>query len=187
MLMCKQAKKGVPLQAEQANWLEDTDEEVNEQEPEAHYSFMAKVKAVLPADSRSDAEPLEKVQYDAEYNVFANERQHYEQPESINDTYMVEKVDKYDDERVALANLIANLKLDTNENKKIQKQLKKANALLSQELKEYKSTLEETNRTPGESNSTRDRCIIALQNKEIELEKYKTYHDRTIENDTLER
>ncbi|GJR00296.1 hypothetical protein Tco_0523280 [Tanacetum coccineum] len=31
MLMCKQAEKGVPLQAEQADWLEDTDEEIDEQ------------------------------------------------------------------------------------------------------------------------------------------------------------
>ncbi|GJU74743.1 hypothetical protein Tco_1266148 [Tanacetum coccineum] len=43
MLMCKQAEKGVPLQAEQANWLEDTDEEIDEQELEAHYSYMAKI------------------------------------------------------------------------------------------------------------------------------------------------
>ncbi|GJY24708.1 hypothetical protein Tco_0398366 [Tanacetum coccineum] len=41
-----------------------------------------------------------------------------------------------DDERIALANLIANLKLDVDENKKIQKQLKKANAILTQELTE---------------------------------------------------
>nr|GFA66908.1 hypothetical protein [Tanacetum cinerariifolium] len=40
-----------------------------------------------------------------------------------------------DDKRVALANLIANLKLDVDENKKIQKQLKKANTTLTQELK----------------------------------------------------
>ncbi|GJX56999.1 hypothetical protein Tco_0286896 [Tanacetum coccineum] len=46
-----------------------------------------------------------------------------------------------DDERVALANLIANLKLDVDENKKIQKQLKKANATLTQELTECKSIL----------------------------------------------
>nr|GEZ40455.1 hypothetical protein [Tanacetum cinerariifolium] len=32
MLLCKQAEKGVPLQAEQADWLEDTDEEIDEQE-----------------------------------------------------------------------------------------------------------------------------------------------------------
>nr|GEU72003.1 hypothetical protein [Tanacetum cinerariifolium] len=41
-----------------------------------------------------------------------------------------------DDEHVALSNLIANLKLDVDENKKIQKQLKKANTTLAQELKE---------------------------------------------------
>ncbi|GJX02752.1 hypothetical protein Tco_0188668 [Tanacetum coccineum] len=43
MLLCKQAEKGVPLQAEQANWLEDTDEEIDEQELEAH-SYMAKIQ-----------------------------------------------------------------------------------------------------------------------------------------------
>ncbi|GJV00348.1 retrovirus-related pol polyprotein from transposon TNT 1-94 [Tanacetum coccineum] len=43
MMMCKQAEQGVPLQAEQADWLEDTDEEIDEQELEAHYSYMAKI------------------------------------------------------------------------------------------------------------------------------------------------
>nr|GEV60275.1 hypothetical protein [Tanacetum cinerariifolium] len=50
-----------------------------------------------------------------------------------------------DDERVALANLIANLKIDVDENKKIQKQLKKANTTLAQELKECKAILAKTN------------------------------------------
>ncbi|GKB81195.1 hypothetical protein Tco_0948090 [Tanacetum coccineum] len=68
-----------------------------------------------------------------------------------------------EDECAALANLIANLKLDIDENKKIQKQLKKANASLTQELKECKSTLTETSRTlGGESNSIRGSCLIAL-------------------------
>nr|GFA10983.1 hypothetical protein [Tanacetum cinerariifolium] len=43
MLLCKQAEKSVPLQAEQVDWLEDTDEEIDEQELEAHYSYMAKI------------------------------------------------------------------------------------------------------------------------------------------------
>nr|GEV12667.1 hypothetical protein [Tanacetum cinerariifolium] len=43
MLLCKQAEQGVPLQAEQYDWLADMDEEVNEQELEAHYSHMAKI------------------------------------------------------------------------------------------------------------------------------------------------
>ncbi|GKG26086.1 hypothetical protein Tco_0399232 [Tanacetum coccineum] len=34
MMMCKQAEHGVPLQAEQADWLVDTDEEIDEQELE---------------------------------------------------------------------------------------------------------------------------------------------------------
>ncbi|GJY86482.1 hypothetical protein Tco_0500508 [Tanacetum coccineum] len=147
-------------------------------------------------------EARETVQSNDDYNVFANETQHLEQPASINDTYVVETVDsntipdssdmcdneskadqnaeEYDDEHIVLANLIANLKLDTDENKKIQKQLKKANASLAQELKECKSILDESNRI-------RDIYLVALHDKEIELEKYKRYHDCTIENDKLER
>nr|GEU34647.1 integrase, catalytic region, zinc finger, CCHC-type, peptidase aspartic, catalytic [Tanacetum cinerariifolium] len=62
MLLCKQAKKGVPLQAEKSDWLENTDEEIDEQEQEqeARYSFMAKIQKVLPTESGFDAEPLEK-------------------------------------------------------------------------------------------------------------------------------
>ncbi|GKG51041.1 hypothetical protein Tco_0539165, partial [Tanacetum coccineum] len=60
MLLCKQAEKGVPLQAERADWLEDTDEEIDEQELEAHYSYMAKIQEVLPADSDITVEPLEE-------------------------------------------------------------------------------------------------------------------------------
>nr|GEX16249.1 integrase, catalytic region, zinc finger, CCHC-type, peptidase aspartic, catalytic [Tanacetum cinerariifolium] len=92
MLLCKQAEKGVPLQAEQANWLDDTDDEIDEQELGAHYSYMEKIQEVPIADSGTDTEPLEKVQYDAEYNVFVNARQHSEQPESISNTCVVEKV-----------------------------------------------------------------------------------------------
>ncbi|GJX84677.1 hypothetical protein Tco_0335451 [Tanacetum coccineum] len=92
-----------------------------------------------------------------------------------------------DDERVTLANLIANLKIDIDENKTIQKQLKKANASLTQELKECKSTLAETSRTLRESNSIRDSCLVALQNKQTEFERYKAFNDRTIDYDKLER
>ncbi|GKB05622.1 hypothetical protein Tco_0833817 [Tanacetum coccineum] len=169
MLLCKQAEKGVQLQAEQSDWLADTDEEIDEQELEAHYSYMAKIQEVPNADSGTDSEPLEHVQYDTGYNVFANEIQHSEQFESISNKCVVETVDsnvildssdmcdndiqndqnvvECDDERVALANLIANLKLDVDENKKIQKQLKKANTTLAHELTECKSILAETSRT----------------------------------------
>nr|GEZ61118.1 hypothetical protein [Tanacetum cinerariifolium] len=67
---------------------QDTDEEVDEQELEAHYSYMAKIQEVPTTDSSINSEPVEQ--------------------DEQND------VDS-DDERVALANLIAYLKLDTQQ------------------------------------------------------------------------
>nr|GFA94744.1 integrase, catalytic region, zinc finger, CCHC-type, peptidase aspartic, catalytic [Tanacetum cinerariifolium] len=61
MLLCKQAEQGVPLQVEQYDWLADTDEEVDEQEFKAHYSYMAKTQEVSTADSSIDSEPMEQI------------------------------------------------------------------------------------------------------------------------------
>nr|GEZ14985.1 putative ribonuclease H-like domain-containing protein [Tanacetum cinerariifolium] len=43
MLLCKEAEQGVPLQAEQYDWLADTDEEIDKQELEAHYIYITKI------------------------------------------------------------------------------------------------------------------------------------------------
>nr|GEW75951.1 hypothetical protein [Tanacetum cinerariifolium] len=145
MFLCKQAEQGVPLQEEQYDWLADTDEEVDEHELEVHYSYMDKIQEVPTADSGTDSEPVEQ---DAIHN-------------DQNDV-------KSDDERFALANLIAILKLDVDENKKIQKQLKKANTILAQELKECKAILAETR-------------------KQTEFDKYKAFNDRTVDYDKLKR
>nr|GEU32855.1 retrovirus-related Pol polyprotein from transposon TNT 1-94 [Tanacetum cinerariifolium] len=121
--------------------------------------------------SGTDSEPVEQVQNDAGYNVFANVPQHSDQSELVSNTCLVETNDsnvipdspdmceddiqndqndvESDDERVALANLIANLKLDVDENKKIEKKLKKT--------------------------------------KQTEFEKYKAFNDRAIDYDKLER
>ncbi|GJV15311.1 retrovirus-related pol polyprotein from transposon TNT 1-94 [Tanacetum coccineum] len=173
MLLGKQAEKGVQLQAEQSDWLADTDEEIDEQKLEAHYSYMAKIQEVPNTDS--DMETVDSNVIPDSPNMCDNDIQ--------NDQNNVE----CDDERVALANLIPNLKLNVDENKKIQKQLKKANASLTQEFKECKSTLAETSRTLGESNSIRDSCLVALQNKQTEFERYKAFNDRTVDYDKLER
>ncbi|GJS26938.1 hypothetical protein Tco_0487558 [Tanacetum coccineum] len=145
-----------------------SDEEIDKQELEAHYGFMAKIQEVLPAESSSTDTPLEQVQNNDEKNVFANERQHSEKHAA-----------ECADERAALANLIANLTLDTEENKTILKQLKKANASLTQELEKCKTNLDETSRALGEATSSRDSCLIALQTKQTELEKYTALNDRT--------
>ncbi|GKA99919.1 hypothetical protein Tco_0827913 [Tanacetum coccineum] len=86
-----------------------------------------------------DTKPMAEVPYTAEYNVFSVETQHSEKPENMNDTSLMEKVDSNTtpdsldmcdndnqadqnaeacgDERVVLANLIANLKHDIDEKK----------------------------------------------------------------------
>nr|GEY37432.1 hypothetical protein [Tanacetum cinerariifolium] len=121
-----------------------------------HKEKMLLCKQAEKADSGTDSEPLEQVQNDTGYNVFSNELQHFKQSESIINTYVVETDDsnvipdspdmcdndiqndqndvECEDERIVLANLIANLKLNVDENKKIQKQLKKANTSLAHEL-----------------------------------------------------
>ncbi|GJT15528.1 hypothetical protein Tco_0168234 [Tanacetum coccineum] len=152
-----------------------SEEEIDKKELEAHYGFMAKIQEVLPAESSSTDTPLEQVQNNDENNVFANERQHSEKNSA-----------ECTDERAALANLIANLTLDTEENKTILKQLKKANASLTQELKECRTNLDETGRALGEATSCRDSCLIALQNKQNEFEKYKAFNDRMIDYEILQ-
>ncbi|GKC40204.1 retrovirus-related pol polyprotein from transposon TNT 1-94, partial [Tanacetum coccineum] len=93
MLLCKQAEKGVKLQAKQSDWLAYTDEEIDEQELEAHYSYMAKIQEVPNADSGIDAKKLEHVQYDTHDNVFSNDIQHFDQSESISNICAVETGD----------------------------------------------------------------------------------------------
>ncbi|GJU93457.1 hypothetical protein Tco_1318213 [Tanacetum coccineum] len=112
MMLCKQEEAGIELSVEQVDWRDDTDDE----------------------------HPLAKVQNnDDNYNVFANERQHPQKPESINDTYVMEKDDKIitpdssdmsdngrevnqdDDlakERDLLVSLIETLKCEMDESKK---------------------------------------------------------------------
>nr|GEV64927.1 hypothetical protein [Tanacetum cinerariifolium] len=145
MLLCKQAEQGVSLQAEQYDWLADTDEEVNEQELEAHYSYMAKIQEVPNADSGTDSKPVEQVLNDTGYNVFANALQHAEQSESGSNTCLVETND-------------SNVTPDSPDIKSL-----------------------------GESISVRDSCLVALQTKQAEFEKFKAFNDRTIDYDKLER
>ncbi|GJU54756.1 hypothetical protein Tco_1228470 [Tanacetum coccineum] len=107
----------------------------------------------------------------------------------MNDTSLMEKVDSnttpdssdmsnneieadhyvgdHEDEHVVLANLIANLKLNTDENKRTQNQLKKANTTLTHELNECKYALEE-------SNNIRDRCRSAFMTKILGLRSTKS-------------
>ncbi|GJT11195.1 hypothetical protein Tco_0858237 [Tanacetum coccineum] len=103
-----------------------------------------------------DTKPMVEVPYIAEYNVFAVDTQYSKQHEYIINTCVVEKVDsnvipdspdmcdneiqtdqnavECDDERVAHANLIANLKLEIDENKRYQNQIKATNAFIDSKI-----------------------------------------------------
>nr|GEV41788.1 hypothetical protein [Tanacetum cinerariifolium] len=105
------------------------------------------VTPAIDEDTRPifDKEPLEKVHPNDDYNVFSTKRQHLEHLESINDTYVLEKVDSnitpdssnmcndegkvnhdttQDKERALLASLIQNMKLEIDESKKSNKSLR---------------------------------------------------------------
>nr|GFC32211.1 hypothetical protein [Tanacetum cinerariifolium] len=95
MLLCKQEEDGIQLNAKQADWKDDTDDESDDQELEAHYMYMAKLQQVSPdvVDSGPifDKEPEQKVQNDDHYDVFAIDSQHTEQSESVHNTYLIEQ------------------------------------------------------------------------------------------------
>nr|GFC54314.1 hypothetical protein [Tanacetum cinerariifolium] len=63
ILLCKQEEAGIQLNAEQADWRDDTvDDELEDQELEAHYTYMAQLQEVSPDAPDSgpifDDEPL---------------------------------------------------------------------------------------------------------------------------------
>ncbi|GKD28438.1 hypothetical protein Tco_1239216 [Tanacetum coccineum] len=165
MLLCKQVEKGVPLSAYQGDWLDDTDEEPNEQELEAHCLYMTKIQEVSTAESGPtfDAEPLEKVHTDNEYNVFDNDQEHNDQPKNMNDIPLMEMID-------------SNTTLDSLD-------------VCDNDFKDDQNANDQEDERVAlaESNDIRNRCRSALYNQEIELEKYKKYKDSQIEKEELEQ
>ncbi|GJR97953.1 hypothetical protein Tco_0270127, partial [Tanacetum coccineum] len=171
MLLCKQEEAGFELNAEQDNWMNDTDDELDDQELEAHYMYMAQIQEVTAdaADNYGpifDTEPLQKVQNDDDhYNVFANDKEHPEQPEYINDTYLEEQgdtnitidsldmstngetIDQDEDDlankRDLLASLIDKLKCEIDDSKNRNKFLESSNKTLVDKLKDLKKFQDE--------------------------------------------
>ncbi|GJR61782.1 retrovirus-related pol polyprotein from transposon TNT 1-94 [Tanacetum coccineum] len=164
MLLCKQEEARVQLNAEQANWKDDTDDESEDQELEAHYMYMAQIQEVTPDPVDNfgpifDDEPMHKVQNNNDnYNVFAMENKHPDQPESSNHIYLAEQgdtkitidsldicndraqddqddTDDLDQERDLLASLIQKLKCEINDSKNRNKFLESSNKALVDKLK----------------------------------------------------
>nr|GFA97458.1 hypothetical protein [Tanacetum cinerariifolium] len=158
MLLCKQEEAGIQLNAEQADWRDDTnDDELEDQELKAHYMYMAQLQEVSPnvADSGPifDDERLQKVSNDDHYNVFVMKSTHPDQSKSVHDTYPIEQdaqkviidsldmnydreeIDQNDDdndlakERELLASLIEKLKCEIDESKNRNKFLETSNQM----------------------------------------------------------
>ncbi|GJX04550.1 retrovirus-related pol polyprotein from transposon TNT 1-94 [Tanacetum coccineum] len=149
MLLCKQEEAEVQLMLTSLIWKDDTDDESDDQELEAHYMYMAQIQEVTPdlVDNSGpifDDEPMHKVQNNNDnYNVFAMENEHPEQLESSNDIYLAEQgdtnitidsldicydrvqddqddTDDLDQERDLLASLIQKLKYFKTKNKSLE-------------------------------------------------------------------
>nr|GFC31631.1 hypothetical protein [Tanacetum cinerariifolium] len=157
-----QEEAGFQLNAEQADWRDDTDDEPEDQEIEAHYMYMAQIQEVtLDAADNSrpifDSEPLQKVPNNNNYTVFAFKSEHPERSKSVHDTYSIEQdehnviidsldisydreqVDQDDDdlanERDLLASLIEKLKCKIDDSQNRNRFLETSNKDLVDKLK----------------------------------------------------
>nr|GEZ87858.1 hypothetical protein [Tanacetum cinerariifolium] len=181
MLLCKQEEAGIQLNVEQADWKDDTDDESDDQELEAHYMYMAKLQQVSPdvVDSGTifDTEPEQKVQHDDHYDVFAIDYQHSEQSESVHNTYLLkqdtqnvsiesvdmnydsEQIDQNDEdvdlakERELLASLIAKLKCKIDESKNHHTLVETSNKVLVEKLKSEIADFKNKNKSLTEANN----------------------------------
>nr|GEZ18361.1 hypothetical protein [Tanacetum cinerariifolium] len=181
MLLCKQEEAGIQLNAEQADWKDDTDDESDDQELEAHYMYMAKIQEVSPdaVDSGPifDKDPEQKVQHDDQYDVFAIECQHPEQSGSVHKTYLLEQDAhnvlieledmNYDseqidqnakdadlaEERELLASLIEKLKCEIDETKNRNTLLETSNKVLVEKLESELEDFRNKNKSLTEANN----------------------------------
>nr|GEV72955.1 hypothetical protein [Tanacetum cinerariifolium] len=118
MLLCNQEEAGIQLNAEQADWRDDTDDELEDQELKAHYMYMAKLQEVSP-----DA---------AEHNVIID---------SLDMSYDREQIDQNDNdanlvnERELLASLIEKLKCEIDDSENRNKFLETSNKILIEKQK----------------------------------------------------
>ncbi|GJX35304.1 hypothetical protein Tco_0246861 [Tanacetum coccineum] len=182
MLLCKQEEVRVQLNAEQADWKDDTDDESDDQELEAHYMYIVQIQEVTPdpVDNYGpifDAKPLHKVQNNNDnYNVFAIKNEYPEQPESVNHIYLEEQGDtnitidsldicydreqddqddtnELDQERDLLASLIKKLKCEIDDTKNRNKFLETSNKALVDKLKGDIEDLKTKNKSLESSNN----------------------------------
>nr|GFC88651.1 hypothetical protein [Tanacetum cinerariifolium] len=166
-------KAGIQLNAKQADWKDDTDDESDDQELEAHYMYMAKLQQVSPDSVDSgpifDKEPEQKVQNDDHYDVFAIELKRIVR----ND----EDVDLAK-ERELLASLIAKLKCEIDVSKNRNTLLETSNKVLVEKLKSEIADFKNKNKSLTEANNklseVNDHLFADLMKSKAELKRHNT-------------
>nr|GFC56959.1 hypothetical protein [Tanacetum cinerariifolium] len=132
MLLCKQEEAGIQLNAEQADWKDDTDDESDDQELIARYMYMAKIQEVSPdaVDTGPifDKEPEQKIDQNDEDADLAEEGE-------------------------LLASLIEKLKCEIDESKNRNTFLETSNKVLVEKLKSELEDFRNKNKSLTEANN----------------------------------
>ncbi|GJZ73718.1 hypothetical protein Tco_0637864, partial [Tanacetum coccineum] len=199
MLLCKQEEAGVQLNAEQADWKDDTDDESDDQELEAHYMYMAQIKEVTPdpVDNSGpifDAEPLHKDDVDElaqEYDLLASlvDKLKCEIDDSKNRNKFLESshkavADKLKGEIEDFKTKNKSLKSSNNHFKEAKNELSKTNQLMFKDLKKFQSELDkyhDVNYASKELFAHQETISIMSQEKEAQITLYKTRVDKELD------
>nr|GEV91310.1 hypothetical protein [Tanacetum cinerariifolium] len=139
MLLCKQEEAEFQLNAEQADWRDDTDDEPEDQELKAHYMYMAQIQEVNP-DAADNSGPI--------FNSEPLQRYDREQVDQDDDDD-----DDLANERDLLASLIEKLKCEIDDSKNHNKFLKTSNKILVDKLQGQIEDFKTKNKSLESSNN----------------------------------
>ncbi|GJT47805.1 hypothetical protein Tco_0973962 [Tanacetum coccineum] len=180
MLLCKQEEAGVQLNAEQADWKDDTDDEFEDRELEAHYMYMAQIQEVTP-DPVDNSGPI----FDDEPNAISDTNITIDSLDICYDRVQdnQDDTDDLDQERNLLASLIQKLKCEIDDSKNRNKFLESSNKALVDKLKgeieDFKTknkSLESSNNHFKEANNelskTNQLMFKDLKKFQAKLDKY---------------
>ncbi|GJV79757.1 hypothetical protein Tco_1515627 [Tanacetum coccineum] len=180
MLLFKKEEARIQLNAEHTNWRDDSDDETNDQELEAHYMYMAQIQEVTSNDADNsgpifDTQPFQKEQGDT--NITIN---------SLDMRTNGETVDQDDDdlarERDLLASLIDKLKCEIDDNKNGNKLLESSNKTLVDKLKDLKKFQDELDRYHDVNYASKVEINCAKANVDLlsyKMESQKSFNEYT--------
>nr|GFB64798.1 hypothetical protein [Tanacetum cinerariifolium] len=141
MLLCKQEEAEIQLNAEQADWKDDIDDESDDQELEAH--------SIQHPEQSESVHKTYLIEQDA-HNVI---------PESVDMNYDSEQIDENDEdadlaeERELLASLIEKLKCEIDDTKNRNTLLETSNKVLVEKLKSEIADFKNKNKSLTEANN----------------------------------